>query len=108
MTTQYIPDKRLRREEKEESLFAWFTRFKRRKHEETLLKTLEEAQKFKELVGKQPCMACGQNGLVLEKFVRNPKGWDAEVSCGNCTFHGVINSEGFDFKQISSKGKARE
>ena len=88
--------------------FACFTRFKRRKHEETLVATLKEAQKFKELVGKQPCTACGHNGLVLEKFVRNPKGWDAEVSCGNCTFHGVINSEGFDFKQISSKGKARE
>jgi hypothetical protein len=90
--------------------FAWFTRFKRRKHEETLLATLEEAQKFKELVGKQPCMACGQNGLKLDKFERNVKGWEAEVSCGheNCNFHGFINIEGFTFDRMSSKGKARD
>jgi len=85
---------------------TWLTRFKRRKHEETLLSTLEEAKQFKELINKQRCTACGQNGLVLDSFVRNPKGWDAEVSCGNCNFHAVINSEGFDFKRINSKGKA--
>jgi len=87
---------------------SWFTRFRRRKHEETLLSTLAEAKQFKELISHQKCTACGQNGLVLEHFVRTPNGWDAEVSCGNCNFHGVVNSEGFDFKQINSKGKARE
>jgi len=87
---------------------SWLTRFKRRKHEDALLATLAEAKHFKDLIGKQPCTACGQNGLVLDKFVRNPRGWDAEVSCGNCNFHGVVNSEGFDFKQVGSKGKARE
>ena len=87
---------------------SWLTRIRRRKHEKILLKTLKEAKEFKELIGKQRCTACGQNGLVLEHFVRTPKGWDAEVSCGNCNFHGVVNSEGFDFKQVSSKGKARD
>jgi len=87
---------------------AWFTRFKRRKHEQTLLDTLSEAKHFKDLIAKQHCTACGQNGLSLDKFVRNPKGWDAEVSCGhgNCNFHGIITSEGFDFQKIGSKGKA--
>lgn len=86
--------------------FAWFTRIRRRKHEQTLLATLEEAKHFKDLIAKQHCTACGQNGLVLGHFVRNPKGWETEVSCGNCNFHGVVNSEGFDFQKIGSKGKA--
>jgi len=87
---------------------SWFTRYRRRKHESALLATLEEVKSFKDLIGHQHCTACGQNGLILNHFVRNPKGWDVEVSCGNCNFHGVVNSEGFDFKQINSKGKARE
>jgi len=89
---------------------SWIARLRRRKHEPTFLATLSEVESFKALIKKQPCPACGQSGksLLLDKFVRNPKGWDAEVSCSNCTFHGIINSEGFDFKQISSKGKARE
>jgi len=89
---------------------SWFTRFRRRKHEQTFLATLSEVDHFKLLVKNQPCPACGQKGnsLQLEKFVRNPKGWDAEVSCSNCNFHGVVNSEGFDFKEVNSKGKARE
>ena len=90
--------------------FAWFTRFQRRKHEPTLLATLEEAKHFKELISKQHCTACGQNGLKLVKFERNTKGWEAQVSCGheNCNFHGMINIEGFEFQNISSKGKARD
>lgn len=90
-----------------EPFFAWFTRFRRRKHEETLLATLEETKHFKDLISKQPCTACGQNGLVLDNFVRNPKGWGAQVSCDNCNFHGAVHSEGFDFQKIGSKGKAR-
>jgi len=88
----------------------WFTRFKRRKHEATFLNTLREVEHFKALIKAQACPACGQKekSLLLDKFVRNPRGWDAEVSCSNCTFLGIVNSEGFDFKQISSKGKARE
>jgi hypothetical protein len=87
---------------------SWFTRYKRRKHEPTLLATLAEAKQFKDLIGKQSCTACGQNKLVLGSFKRNPVGWEAEVSCGNCNFRGVVNSEGFEFKGVSSKGKARE
>jgi hypothetical protein len=87
---------------------SWFTRFRRRKHEETLLATLAEAQHFKDLVSHQKCTACGQNGLKLEDLVRGPQGWDATVSCDNCNFNGVINSTGFNFKRINSKGKARE
>ena len=88
--------------------FGFFQRLRRRRVEPTFLDTLAEANHFKELVSKQPCVSCGQNGLQLEKFVRNPQGWDAEVSCTNCNFRGVVNSEGFDFKRINSKGKARE
>jgi hypothetical protein len=87
---------------------SWFTHFKRRKHGLTTLDSLKEVTQFKYLLGHQACVACGQNGLKLDHFVRNPKGWDAEVHCDNCNFRGVINSEGFDFKEVSSKGKARD
>jgi hypothetical protein len=89
--------------EKKESepLFAWFTRWKRRKHGETLLVTLAEVKQLKDLINKQPCTACGQNGLKLEDFVRGPKGWDATVTCDNCNFNGVINSTGFNFTRIN-------
>jgi len=93
-----------------ERFTSWQIRFRRRSHLQTFLATLSEVELFKLLIKSQPCPGCGQkeHSLELQKFVRNPKGWDAEVSCGNCNFHGIINSEGFDFKQISSKGKARE
>lgn len=83
-------------------------RFKRRHVEPTFLHTLNEVNHFKELVSRQPCTACGQNGLKLKTFVRNPSGWGAEVRCDNCNFNGIVNSEGFDLRQINSKGKARD
>jgi DNA-directed RNA polymerase subunit RPC12/RpoP len=87
----------------------WLIKFKRRKHESTFLATLEETRRFKEFVNQQPCPACGQRGnsLQLEKFVRNPEGWDAEISCTNCTFRGIVNSLGLDFKELHGRGKAR-
>jgi hypothetical protein len=94
--------------EKKESLFDWFTRLKRRKHSRTTLESLTEVTNFKILLAKQPCVACGQNGLQLDHFSRCPIGWQADVHCDNCNFRGVVNSEGFDFKEVSSKGKARE
>jgi len=95
-------------DKKEDSLFGWFTRWKRRNHELTLLGTLAEAKRFKELISHQPCTACGQNGLKLADFIRGPKGWDATVICDNCNFNGVVNSTGFNFRRINSKGKAKD
>jgi hypothetical protein len=94
------------KQQPKEPFWAWLTRFRRRKHEETALATLAEVKQFKDLMAKQPCTACGQNGLVLGSFKRSPLGWEAEVSCDNCYFRGVVNSEGFDFKRINSKGQA--
>lgn len=88
-------------------LRTWLIRRKRRNHQDTFLATLDELNAFKKLVAQQKCPACEGNGLRLEEFVRTPDGWDAEVSHSNCDFHGIINSSGFDFKQIHSKGKAR-
>lgn len=87
---------------------GWFTRFRRRNHEPTTLATLEEIEHFKALVKDQKCLGCNQLTLQLERYVRNPHGWDAEISCTNCKCHGVVNSEGFSFERIHSKGKARK
>jgi len=89
-------------------MFGWIQRLRRRKHEPTFLATLDELNQFKELVGRQNCPTCGQNGLKLKSFVRNPLGWSADVDCSNCNFSGVVNSEGFDFVGVDSKGKARD
>jgi len=87
---------------------GWLTRFRRRNHEPTYLATLQEVESFKALVASQKCLSCGQSTLELRKFVRNPQGWDAEVACTNCNCMGIINSEGYSFVELHSKGKARE
>jgi len=89
-------------------MFGWVTRLKRRFHKSTFLATLDQVNEFKGLVNRQPCPSCGKNGLLLESFVRNPIGWSAEVKCDNCNFVGTVNSEGFDFGELASKGKARD
>jgi hypothetical protein len=83
-----------------------FERWKRRNHEATFTETIAEVNHFKSLISQTPCSACTQKQLQLSKFVRNPQGWACEVKCLNCNFMGVVNSEGFDFNQVSSKGKA--
>ena len=89
-------------------MFGWITRLKRRFHKATFLATLDQVDDFKALVNHEPCPTCGKNGLLLKSFVRNPVGWSAEVSCDNCNFEGIVNSEGFDFVGLASKGKARD
>ena len=91
-------------------MVSWLRRFQRRRHEQAFLESLRETESFKKLIRQQPCPACGVKGqtLLLAKFVRNPAGWDAEVTCSNCNFTGVVNSLGFELKQLNSKGKARE
>jgi len=76
--------------------------------EPTFTASIEEVNHFKALINNTSCVACNQKTLQLNRFVHAVKGWDAEVSCTNCNFNGVVNSTGFDFKQVSSKGKARE
>ena len=81
-------------------------KWKRRHHETTFTESIVEVNHFKALVKATPCTACTQRTLQLTQFVRNPKGWAARVNCTNCNLTGIVNSEGFDFNQVSSKGKA--
>jgi len=89
-------------------LNSFIQRLKRRKHEPTFLATLDELNRFKALIAKQKCPRCSKNGLLMKTFSRNPIGWSTEVECDNCNFEGVVNSEGFDFSGVDSKGKARD
>jgi len=81
-------------------------KWKRRHHETAFIASIAEANQFKSLIKSTSCIACHQTTLEMASFTRGPDGWEAQVKCGNCNFNGVVNRLGFDFKQVSSKGKA--
>lgn len=85
---------------------GWLTRFRRRHHQDAFLDTLDEVEQFKRLVEAKQCLACGNHTLRLEQFQRSPSGWEAAVSCKNCYSRGLVNSEGFTFEKLHSKGRA--
>ena len=76
--------------------------------QKVFIETLEETDQFKQLVAKAKCQACGQQSLKLSRFERGVLGWEIEMTCGNCNFKGVVNSQGHKLEQIDSKGKARD
>jgi len=65
-----------------------------------------EAFNLKQTLEAEKCPACSQKTLKLSRFVRTPTAWDAEVACENCNVKGIINSEGCDWTNLHSKGKA--
>lgn len=87
---------------------GWLTRFRRRHHQDAFLDTLSEVKLFKKLIESKSCITCNQQTLQLRRFERNPKGWEASVSCKNCNTAGLVNSDGFSFDHLHSQGKARD
>lgn len=60
---------------------------------------------FKNHVQGIACPACTQKTLKVDKLEVS-KLWTADVCCTNCDFKGTVNSTGFSFTGVSSKGKA--
>ena len=71
-------------------------------------------------VAATKCPACQQQTLTLATYtnVVNPikqtetkdgklvaKGWDASVTCSNCSMTGVVNSTGFEYKGLTRRVK---
>jgi transcription elongation factor Elf1 len=69
---------------------------------------VRETSEVKQLVRGTSCPSCEKATLELETLVHTKDGWDAEISCGNCNFRGVVNVKGFTFQRLNSKGKAKE
>jgi len=82
--------------------------FIKKKPEETFIDGIHSAKSMRQVVEGNACPACKQTTLVLEQYVTGPKGWEATVHCSNCFFKGVVNSTGFQFSKVDSKGKARD
>lgn len=74
----------------------------------SFLLSVAESARLRQTVETTPCPACKQQTLTLGKYENGAKGWEAEVSCSNCFFKGVVNSFGFQFSKIDSRGRARE
>lgn len=89
-----------------ESLTAYFTRRKRRDPRIVFTDDTVSVRDLKERVSGEKCPACGQKALQLVKFTKTPTAWDAEIQCGNCNLHGVVNSEGSQYLNLHSRGKA--
>lgn len=97
--------------EKKKSLILRFREFiqalKRENSQEIFTETIRETEQFKQLVSKTKCSACGQTSLKLAVFEHGVLGWEIQVSCENCNFKGVVNSQGHKLERIDSKGKGR-
>jgi transposase-like protein len=82
--------------------------FKKKVPEQTFVDSVAAAKSMRMVIEGNACPACKQTTLALGKYVVGPTGWEAEVSCTNCFFSGVVNSTGFQFVKIDSRGRARE
>ena len=76
--------------------------------EETFSKSIATTISLKAQVAQTTCPACQQKTLELVRTEQGSKAFETEVRCGNCNFHGISNSTGFQFMKVNSKGKARE
>jgi len=70
--------------------------------------SIEQTRVMQATIAETLCPACKQKQLKLTKHVAGAKGWETVVACENCNFAGVVNSTGFSFDRVNSKGKARE
>ena len=68
---------------------------------------MAETKKFKDIVVKSNCPACGHKKLLLDAFTRTPIGYEAQVHCENCDFTGRINSDGFHLEGMHGLGRAK-
>lgn len=85
----------------------WFFKIRRRNPFDVFSATINEAEKFKARVKSTACPNC-KGKLVLGKFERGPKGWEADVKCEACNFTGVISQLCSVLSNMDSKGKARD
>ena len=78
------------------------------KPETVFSESIAQTVSMKAQVAATPCPACNQKRLELLRAEQGTKAFETEVHCGNCNFHGISNSTGFQFLKVNSKGKARE
>lgn len=74
---------------------------------DTFPKHMAETKKFKDLIVKTDCPACGHKTLLLDMFTSTPIGWEAMIHCENCVFKGRINSDGFTLEDMHGLGRAK-
>ena len=68
--------------------------------------SIESTKSLRLVIEATACPACQQKTLKLNKYTTGTEGWEADVVCGNCRFSGTVNSHGFQFSKVDSKGKA--
>ena len=76
--------------------------------QQTFTDSILVTRALRETVDTTRCPACKQATLKLSTYTSTSKDWGAAVICGNCNFKGEVNSTGFTFSKVDSKGKAKE
>lgn len=71
-------------------------------------KSIASTKSLQHQVAVTPCPACGQQTLKLSTYTKSKQEWGAAVTCTNCNFSGEVNSTGFTYNRVDSKGKAKE
>lgn len=90
-----------------ERIEEWYFKQFRKDPFATFTDSVDETKRFRELVESTDCPACkAKVALELVKFERGPKGWEADVTCSNCTFKGVISQLSTVMLDVNSKGQA--
>ena len=79
--------------------------FNKPKPEQSFTDSIALAKSMRALIESTMCPACKQNMLKLSQYTIG-KEWGATFICDNCFFNGEVNSTGFDFRKIDSKGRA--
>jgi len=74
--------------------------------EQSFTESIKNVNTLKANIENTRCPTCTQVTLRLGTYTRTPQEWGATVSCSNCDFSGEVNSTGFNFVKINSKGKA--
>lgn len=90
-----------------EKLEEWLFKIRRTYPIGVFKTAMTEVVQFKGAVKSMECPNC-KGKLVLSKFERGPKGWEADVKCETCNFTGVISSLCAKLMSLDSKGQARD
>jgi len=74
--------------------------------EQKFSESIVSTKSLRALVEATDCPACKQKTLQLATYTKSQQAWGAAVVCSNCNCTGEVNSTGFSFSKVDSKGKA--
>ena len=78
---------------------------KRKPQTKTFTESIQQVKHLKNAVATTQCPSCNQLTLSVLKTEWGKEGYETEVKCGNCSFYGVSNNFGYQYKNLNFKEK---